>query len=203
MTSHPKDITKDLMFAIKDLKSVCEFVHFPIQSGSSKILKKMNRKYTKEQYLEKVYKLKEIVPNITLGTDIIVGFPGETEKDFMQTYNVLKEVKFSTAFIFAYSKRKNTPAAKLIDDVPLNIKEKRLQILLDLHDKILKEQSNKILNKNFEVLIERYNKDQKFFLKGRTRCFRKVIFKGDENMIGSLKQIKLKKFKHQTFIGSI
>src|SRR5690606_10998411 len=118
LTSHPIDIPRNLMQAIRDLPSLCEFVHFPIQAGSSRILKKMHRIYTKEEYLEKVALLREIVPNVSLGTDIIVGFPTETEAEFQETYDVLKEIRYSLAFIFAYSARKGTPAMRWKDDVP-------------------------------------------------------------------------------------
>ncbi len=202
LTSHPKDITEDLMFAIRDLPSVCEFVHFPAQSGSSRILKLMNRKYTKEEYLEKVARLKEIIPNATIGTDIIVGFPTETENDFLETLDLFEKVRFSTAFIFAYSPRKNTPAYKWNDDVPKEIKEARLQATMALYHRILGEESVKMLNTTVEVLVERFNKDGEF-LKGKTRSFKKVIFKGGEEMIGKLQNIHLTEYKHETFIGGL
>ncbi len=203
MTSHPKDITKDLMYAIKDLESVCEFVHFPFQAGSNNILKKMNRKYTIEEYLEKIQLLKEIVKNASIGTDVIVGFPTETEKDFEQTLEVFKQVKFDLAFIFAYSERKLTAASKLFkDDIDVKIKNTRLQKLMSLYQNILKEKYTKLIGTTQEVLVERENKNSAF-LKGRTRFFDKVIFKADASLIGTFQNIKIKKFKHQTLIGQI
>lgn len=202
LTSHPKDITENLMYAIRDLPSVCEFLHFPAQSGSSTILKKMNRKYTIEDYLEKVDKIKKLIPNATLGTDIIVGFPDETEEDFQKTCDLFTRVRFSLAYIFAYSPRKNTPAYKMEDNISQEIKNKRLNLLLSIYDQILKEESQKMLNTKTEVLVERFNKDQNL-LKGKTRCFRKVIFPGTKDMIGTLQQVTLNDYKHQTFLGTI
>lgn len=202
MTSHPIDITKELMEAIRDLPSLCEFVHFPIQAGSSRILKKMHRIYTKEQYLEKVAMLREIVPNVSLGTDIIVGFPTETEEEFLETYEIFKQIRYSLAFIYAYSARKGTPAMRWKDDVPEEVKLDRLQRLLALQDEISNEERFKMLGNTYEVLVERFNKDgQK--LKGRTRCWKKVIFDGDESLIGTLQQVKVHSFNHETLIGEL
>jgi tRNA-2-methylthio-N6-dimethylallyladenosine synthase len=202
LTSHPKDISVDLMHAIKDLPSVCEFVHFPAQSGSSRILKLMNRRYDVEEYLQKVTQLKEIIPNVTIGTDIIVGFPSESEEDFKMTLDLFEKVRFSTAFIFAYSPRKNTPAFNLTDDVSEEIKNSRLQSLMSLYHAILDEENKKLLNTTQEVLVERFNKDNKF-LKGKTRTFKKVIFAGSSDLIGTLQMVKLLENKHETFIGKL
>lgn len=202
MTSHPIDITVELMQAIRDLPSLCEFVHFPIQAGSSRILKKMHRIYTKEQYLEKVALLREIVPNVSLGTDIIVGFPTETEEEFQETYDVLKQIRYSLAFVFAYSPRKGTPAIRWKDDIPEEVKQDRLQRLMDLQNEISNEERQQMLGNTFEVLVERFNKDGEK-LKGRTRCWKKVIFDGDESLIGTLQQVKVHSYSHQTLIGEI
>lgn len=202
MTSHPIDITVELMQAIRDLPSLCEFVHFPIQAGSSRILKKMHRIYTKEQYLEKVALLREIVPNVSLGTDIIVGFPTETEEEFQETYDVLKQIRYSLAFVFAYSPRKGTPAIRWKDDIPEEVKQDRLQRLMDLQNEISNEERQQMLGNTFEVLVERFNKDGEK-LKGRTRCWKKVIFDGDESLIGTLQPVKVHSYSHQTLIGEI
>ncbi len=202
MTSHPKDITKDLMLAIRDLKKVCEFVHFPMQSGSNKILKAMRRTYTIEYYLEKVNLLKSIVPNVTIGTDIIVGFPDETDEDFDQTYKLFDKIKFDTAFIFAYSPRKNTLASRYDDNISNALKQQRLQKLLKLFHKILEDKYRKLIGTKKEILVERFNKDKKI-LKGRSREFEKIIFEGDEKLIGSLQMIDIESFSHQTLIGRL
>lgn len=202
MTSHPVDITVDLMKAIRDLPSLCEFVHFPLQAGSNRILKKMHRIYTVEQYLEKVAMLKEIVPNVSLGTDIIVGFPTETEEEFQQTYDRFKEIGFSVAFLFAYSARKGTPAFRWKDDIPEDVKNDRLQRLLALYNQIATEEMNKMLGSEVEVLVEKRNRDE-LHLQGRTRCWKKVIFPGSDQMIGSLQRVKIHGFSHQTLLGEI
>ena len=202
MTSHPKDITKELMYAIRDLKKVCEFVHFPVQSGSDEILIKMRRTYTSEHYLTQVTLLKSIVPNATIGTDIIVGFPNETDEDFNQTYKLFEKVGFDTAFIFAYSPRQKTYAARLEDNVLNEIKQIRLKKLLNLFHETLKKKYQKLIGSKQEILVERLNKDG-LFLKGRTRTFEKVIFKGDPKLIGSLQIINIEDFSHQTLKGHI
>ncbi len=202
MTSHPVDITKELMQAIRDLPSACEFVHFPMQAGSSRILKKMHRIYTIEQYLEKVAMLREIVPDVSLGTDIIVGFPTETEEEFMETYQRFAEVRFSVAFIFAYSPRKGTPAFRWEDDIPEEVKQDRLQRLLALHSEICAEQRQAALGTEVEVLVERRNKDEKL-LKGRTRCWKNVVFEGNDAMIGTLQRVKVHGYSHQTLLAEL
>lgn len=202
MTSHPIDITKELMLAIRDLPSLCEFVHFPIQAGSSRILKKMHRIYTYEQYLEKVALLKSLVPDVSLGTDIIVGFPTETEEEFQMTYDVMKQIRYSVAFTFAYSPRKGTPAMRWKDDIPEEVKQERLHRLMDLQEEITKEIQTDLLGSTVEVLVEKIHKDKKN-LKGRTRCWKKVVFEGDISLIGSLQKVKIHSFTHQTLIGSL
>ncbi|HEY2810223.1 MAG TPA: tRNA (N6-isopentenyl adenosine(37)-C2)-methylthiotransferase MiaB [Rhabdochlamydiaceae bacterium] len=202
MTSHPVDITQELMCAIRDLPSVCEFVHFPFQAGSNRILKKMHRVYTIEKYLEKVQQLREIVPNASLGTDVIVGFPTETEEEFQETYAIFKQIGFSVAFIFAYSARKGTPAFRWQDDIPEDVKNDRLQRLLSLYNDICTQERTTLLGSTIEVLVERRNRDEKH-LKGRTRCWKNVIFTGDDSLIGTLQTIKVTGFSHQTLIGEM
>lgn len=203
MTSHPIDITRELMEAVRDLRTLCEFVHFPIQSGSSRILKKMHRIYTLEQYMEKVHLFKEICPNVVLGTDIIVGFPTETEEEFQMTYDALKEIEYGVGFIFAYSPRKGTPAMRFKDDIPEEVKLERLHRLLELQDGIYNKQRLALIDEEVEVLVEKVSIKDGNQLKGRTRCWKNVIFSGDPSMIGSLQKIKVHSFSHQTLIGSL
>lgn len=203
MTSHPVDITKELMEAVRDLPSLCEFVHFPLQAGSNRILKKMHRIYTKDEYFEKVQMLRSIVPNVSLGTDIIVGFPTETEAEFQETADALSAIKYSTAFLFAYSQRKGTPAMRWKDDVPEEIKQERLQRLIQLQTEISSELYSSLLGQEVEVLVERKNSKDEQFLKGRTRCWKKVIFQGNDSHIGTLQKVKIHSFNHQTLIGEL
>jgi tRNA-2-methylthio-N6-dimethylallyladenosine synthase len=202
MTSHPIDITVELMQAIRDLPSLCEFVHFPIQAGSNRILKKMHRIYTKEQYFEKVELLRQFVPNASLGTDIIVGFPTETEEEFQETLNVMKHVRYDIAFLYAYSPRKGTPAMRWKDDISEEIKQDRLQRLMDLQNEISNERRQEILGQTVEVLVEKHTKEGNL-LKGRTGCWKKVVFEGDESLISSLQQVKVHSYSHQTLIGTL
>jgi tRNA-2-methylthio-N6-dimethylallyladenosine synthase len=202
MTSHPIDITRELIQAIRDLPSLCEFVHFPIQSGSSRILRKMHRIYTKEQYLEKVELLRATVPNVSIGTDIIVGFPTETEEEFQETYDVLKQVRYSVGFLFAYSPRKGTPAMRWADDIPEEVKQERLQRLIKLQSEIETEDRKKMLGQTYEVLVERKNRDETV-VKGRTRCWQKIVFPGDESLVGTFQQVRVESQNYQTLIGTL
>ncbi len=202
MTSHPVDITRELMIAIRDLPSACEFIHFPMQAGSNRILKKMHRIYTIEEYLEKVAMLRELIPDVSLGTDIIVGFPTETEEEFMETHRLFAEVRFSVAFIFAYSARKGTPAFRWKDDIAEEVKQDRLQRLLALYSEIASEERQRMLGREIEVLVEKRNKDEKT-LKSKTRCWKNVVFEGDDSLIGTLQTIKLHSFSHQTLRGEL
>lgn len=203
MTSHPVDITRSLMEAIRDLPSLCEFIHFPVQAGSDRILRKMHRIYTLDEYYEKVRLLKEIVPNASLGTDIIVGFPTETEEEFMETYNVLKDIEYSVAFLYAYSERKGTPATRFKDTIPEEVKQERLQRLLQLQEGIYKKQREAMIGSTQEILVERQSTRDPNLLKGRTRCWKNVLVPGDVSLIGSLVDVEVETFAHQTLIGKL
>jgi tRNA-N(6)-(isopentenyl)adenosine-37 thiotransferase enzyme MiaB len=203
MTSHPVDITYDLMLAIRDLRTLCEFVHFPMQAGSNRILKKMHRIYTIEQYLEKVAMLRSLVPNVALGTDIIVGFPTETEEDFMETYEQLRQQEFAVAFIYTYSQRKGTPAMRWTDDIPEEVKQDRLHRLMTLQEEISAKHRQAMLDKEVEVLVEVKNFKDDEFLKGRTRCWKNVLFRGPETLIGTLQRVHIHSYSNQTLIGTL
>ena len=203
MTSHPVDITRSLMEAIRDLPTLCEFVHFPLQAGSNRILKKMHRIYTVEQYLEKVHLLRELVPHVSLGTDIIVGFPTETDAEFEETYRLMKEIEYSVGFIFSYSPRKGTPAMRWRDDIPEQVKEERLQRLLKLQDEIYAKQRKALLGQTVEVLVEKRGFKDNGLLKSRTRCWKNVVFAGGDELIGTLQSVKLHSYSHQTLVGEV
>lgn len=203
MTSHPVDITPELMMAIRDLDSVCEFVHFPFQAGSNRILKKMHRIYTIEQYLEKVHMLREYVPHVSLGTDVIVGFPTETEEDFAFTRQVIEQIEFSVGFFFTYSPRKGTPAMRWVDDIPEDVKENRLKCLLGIQEKVYVKHRQAFLGQTVEVLVESQNFKDDSLLKGRTRCWKNVLFPGDPSLIGTLQKVHIHSYTHQTLMGEI
>ncbi len=203
MTSHPVDITRELMEATRDLPSLCEFVHFPMQAGSDRILRKMHRIYTIDEYMEKIALFREILPSVSLGTDIIVGFPTESDADFEETFQRMVEVQYSVSFIFAFSPRKGTPAMRWRDDIPEEVKDERLQRLLKLQAEIGTKQRQAMLGSEVEVLVERASFKDKRLVKGRTRCWKQVTFPGDASMIGSLQKVQLKSHRHQTLIGEV
>ena len=203
MTSHPVDISQELMYAIRDLPSICEFVHFPLQAGSDRILKKMHRMYTKEEYFDKVAFLRSLVPHVALGTDIIVGFPTETDEEFEETRLALESIRFSVAFPFAYSARKGTPAMRWPDDISQEKKEERLQILLALQDEIYKEEREQMLGSTVEVLVEGSSLKDDTMLKGRTRSWKNVIFKGPQYLEGTFQEIHITGCTNQTLIGTL
>ncbi len=201
LTSHPVDISQDLMYAIRDLPSLCEHVHFPLQAGSNRILKKMHRMYTKEVYLEKVAQLREIVPNVILGTDMIIGFPTETEEEFQETLDCMESIRYAHAFLYTYSPRNGTPAKRWVDDVPEEEKHRRHQLALQLHERISAEKMREKLGETVEVLVDGWSKDGKQ-LKGMSRCWRNVIFEGDPSLVGSLQPVLIEGYTHHTFLGS-
>jgi len=199
MTSHPIDITTNLMQAIRDLPSACEFIHFPIQAGSSRILKKMHRIYSKEQYFETVAKFREIVPDVSLGTDIIVGFPTETEEEFEETMDVFRKLRYSIAFLYSYSARKGTPAYRWRDDIPEEVKQDRLHRLMALNDQISSEIRGGLIGQELEILVEKVNAEGQ--VKGRSRCWKKVLLSGTAADIGTLKKAKIHSYTNQTLIA--
>lgn len=186
MTSHPKDLTEELVKAIAASKKVCHHFHLPIQSGSTNILRQMNRKYSKEDYLDLVALIRRYVPDAAITTDIIVGFPGETEEDFLETIDVVQKVRFDNAFTFIYSKRSGTPAAKFSDLISLEEKKDRLQRLNDILGEISKELNDHLQNSMVEVLVEGPSKTNPDMLTGRTETNKTVIFAGSPSLIGKI-----------------
>ena len=181
ISPHPKDFTDDVIKVIKENPKISRMLHLPLQSGSSKILKKMKRGYTKEQYLELAFKIKKEIPDIALTTDIIVGFPGETDEDFKETLEVVEKVGFENAFMFMYSKRKNTPASSYENQISDEIKNQRLKTLMNMQDKIAYNLSQKYIGKVVKVLVEGESKKNKDMLYGRTSTHKIVLFP-KENM---------------------
>jgi len=203
MTSHPKDLSDKLIEAYKSLDKLCEHLHLPVQSGSNRILKEMNRKYTREDYLLIIKKLKEAVPNIAITTDIIVGFPGETEEDFNDTLELVKEVEYDSAFTFLYSIREGTRAARMKNQVDDKIKHARFQKLSQVLNEISLRKNEKLLGETFEVLVEEVSKNNPEVLTGRTRSNKLVHFKGDKNLIGTMVNVKIEEAKTFFLEGTI
>ena len=192
ITSHPKDISDELIKCFKTCEHLIPYLHLPIQSGSNKILKDMNRKYTVEDYLKLIKKIKNINPNINLSTDIIVGFPGETNADFQNTLKIFKKVKFDMAYIARYSLRQDTAACKLKDDISIETKKYREQILNNLLKITSLENNKKLLNKKIKVLIEKKSRD---YIYGLTKNFKHVKIKEikGKNLIGKFVEVKITK----------
>jgi len=203
MTSHPKDLSDSLIYAMRDCKKVCEHLHLPIQAGSTRILEAMNRKYSKQQYIELIEKVREAVPGISLTTDIIVGFPGETEEDFDETLDVVKKVRYDSAYTFLYSKRTGTPAAKMSEQVDEAVKMDRFKRLLDVQNAISKEINSKLLGSEAEVLVEGPSKKNSKIYTGRTRTAKIVNFPADESAVGKLVNVKIEKVQTWSLEGRI
>ena len=191
VSPHPKDFTDDVIRAIANCDKVCKLVHLPLQSGNTKVLKEMNRKYTKEQYLDLVDKMKAKIPNLTLSTDIIVGFPGETDEEFEDTLDVVEKVKFEQVYMFIYSRRVGTPGDKMENQVPDEIKHKRFNKLKELVESQIEENNQKYLGTIQKVLVEGESKNNKELLTGRTDSNKVVIFEGDKNLIGQMIDLKI------------
>lgn len=203
MTSHPKDLSDDLIEVMKHSKKICNHLHLPVQSGSSRLLNIMNRHYTKEQYLTLAEKIKEAVPNISLTTDIIVGFPGETEEDFQETLDVVRKVRYESAYTFIYSKRTGTPAAKMEEQVPEDIIKDRFDRLLKEIQKISAELAGRDAGKVEKVLVEEINSQNPELMTGRLTNNLLVHFKGSEDMIGKIVDVKLSESKGFYYMGEL
>ncbi len=191
ISPHPKDFTDDVIEAIANNSKIARVLHLPLQSGSSAVLKKMNRKYTKEQYLELVDKIKTRIPDVVLSTDIIVGFPGETEEDFEDTLDVVRKVNYEQVFMFIYSRREGTVADKMENQIPEEIKHKRFDRLKELFDSRVSENNQKYIGTTQKILVDGYSKNDKETLTGRTDTNKVVNFKGNEELIGKMINIKI------------
>jgi len=203
MTSHPRDFDEQLIDTVSKLDKVCNQFHLPVQAGSNKILAEMNRGYTREEYMELIEKIRAKNPEAAISTDVMVGFPGETEKDFADTLDLFKQVKFDMAYSFIYSQRSGTPAAEYEEQIAEETKKERLQQLLDLQSKISREQNKSYLGKTVEVLVEGPSKKDKSKLSGRTRSNKIVICEGSEDLTGELINVKINKVQSWTLFGEI
>lgn len=189
MTSHPKDLSDELIDAYGTCKKLCPHIHLPVQSGSTEILTKMNRKYTKEGYLALVERLRDTVPDIAITTDIIVGFPGETEDDFEETLDLVRKVGFDSAFTFLYSIRKGTPAEKYTEQVPEDVKHERFNRLVDMVNRISAEKNSALVGQVTEVLAEGKSKTNPALLAGRTGGHKLVNFTADQDVTGQMVKV--------------
>lgn len=191
ISPHPKDFTDDVIEAIANCDKVCKCIHLPLQSGSSEVLKNMNRKYTKQQYLNLAQKMKERIPNVALTTDIIVGFPGETEKDFQDTLDVVNKIKFEQVFMFIYSRRKGTVADKMENQIPENKKHERFDRLKKLVESQIEENNKKYINTVQKVLIEGTSKNNQEMLTGRTDTNKVVVLQANKEYINHIVNVKI------------
>ena len=203
MTSHPKDLSDDLIRVFADCDKLCKNIHLPVQSGSSEIMKRMNRHYDREQYLEIIRKLREAVPEITISTDIIVGFPGETDEQFEETLSLVEEVRYDSAFTFLYSPRVGTPAAELQEQIPEEVKHRRFNRLVELVDSISAEKNSAYKGRVERVLAEGTSKRNPGALSGRTDGFKLVNFKGENDLIGQFVDVEITEGKTFSLEGRI
>lgn len=203
MTSHPKDLSDELIEVMKNSKKICKHMHLPLQSGSSRILKEMNRHYDKERYLEVVEKIRAAVPDIAITTDIIVGFPGETEEDFQETMDVVRKVRYDSAFTFIYSKRTGTPAAAKEDQVPEDVIKDRFDRLLKEVQTISAEKTGKHTGETLPVLVEEENEQDEALVTGRLSNNSIVHFPGSKDLIGKIVDVKLVECKGFYYLGEM
>lgn len=203
MTSNPKDLSDELIEAFAVCDKLCRNLHLPIQSGSNRVLKRMNRKYTREDYLKLIEKLRKTVPDITLSTDIIVGFPGETNEDFEETLRIVKEVEYDSAFTFIYSIRKGTPAEKFEDQIEESEKHRRFDLLVSAVNEISEKKNKAYQDRVEKVLVDGVSKNDKSTLTGRTDGFKLVNFAGKKELIGSIVDVKITDAKTFSLFGEV
>ncbi|WP_312652208.1 tRNA (N6-isopentenyl adenosine(37)-C2)-methylthiotransferase MiaB [Proteiniclasticum sp.] len=203
MTSHPKDLQSDVIDAVAECDKVVEQVHLPVQSGSNALLKKMNRSYTREKYMEIVEKIKHDIPGVAITTDIIVGFPGETEEDFEETLKLVEEVKYDSAYTYIYSRRKYTPADRMKEQIPEEIKHERFNRLVEAINRHSIAINKTYQDQVVEVLVEGLSKNNEEYLQGRTRTGKTVNFPGNESLKGKLVDIRITKARSFSLMGEI
>ncbi|MFZ4583414.1 MAG: TRAM domain-containing protein, partial [Paludibacter sp.] len=201
---HPKDMTDETIEVIANYPNICRFIHLPVQSGSNKILQLMNRKYTREWYLNRVATMRRLIPDIAIGTDIFCGFSDETEEDHQESLNLMREVKFDMAFMFKYSERPGTVAAKRMEDnVPEEVKLRRLDEIIKLQNEIANQSNQNDIGKTFEVLVEGFSKRSNEQLFGRTSQNKVVIFPREGRKIGEFIHVKVVSASSATLIGEV
>ncbi|WP_297634584.1 tRNA (N6-isopentenyl adenosine(37)-C2)-methylthiotransferase MiaB [uncultured Clostridium sp.] len=202
MTSHPKDLTEEVIYAIRDCSKICEQIHLPVQSGSDRLLKVMNRHYDKERYLYLIDLIKKEIPNVSITTDIIVGFPGETEEDFQDTLDLVDKVKYDSAFMFIYSRRNHTPADKMENQIPDDVKHERFNRLVALVNKNIAIKNKQYEGTTLEVLVEGISKNDETKLSGRTRNGKLVNLNGEKDCIGTLVNVDIVRAQPFSLVGN-
>ena len=203
MTSHPKDLSERLIVAFAECEKLCRYIHLPVQAGSSRLLAEMNRKYTREEYLDLVRRLREQVPEITISTDVIVGFPGETEEDFEEMLSLAREVEYDSAFTFLYSKRKGTPAAEYPDQIPEEVKHERFDRLVQVMNEISLRKNAAYVGRVERVLVDGVSRKDPGVLNGRTDGFKLVDFAGDPGLIGRIVPVRITEGKTFSLKGEL
>ncbi|PKK39255.1 tRNA-i(6)A37 methylthiotransferase [Clostridiaceae bacterium JG1575] len=201
MTNHPKDIDEEVIKAMVDCEHITEQIHLPVQSGSSRILARMNRSYTREQYLSLIGRVRSLIPNVAISTDIIVGFPGESEADFQETLSLCEEVGFDAAYTFLYSKRNHTPADRMADQVPEDVKHERFNRLVEVVNRSAAERNAAYLHRVEDILVEGPSKNRPDTLTGRTRSGKTVNFPGDQSLTGTLQPVRITKTNSFSLFG--
>lgn len=202
MTSHPKDFNEDIIKVMAKHRNICRLVHLPVQSGSNAVLQAMNRRYTREKYLEEIALLKKYFPEAEVTTDIIVGFPGETEADYLQTEALVKEVDFASAFTFVYSPRHGTKAAEMEDQIPESVQKERIMRLVELVNKQTREKSEKYVGKTVEILCEDFDEKKGLYM-GRDEFGRMGYFESEENLVGRFVSLKITRANGISLFGEI
>ncbi|MFA6857069.1 MAG: tRNA (N6-isopentenyl adenosine(37)-C2)-methylthiotransferase MiaB [Treponema sp.] len=202
MSSHPKDLNDDVISVIAENPVLCHHIHLPVQHGSSRILKAMNRRYDRESYLALVDRIRKGIPDVSLTTDIMLGFPGETEADFSEAVSLMQTVRYENAFMYYYNPREGTPACKMDNQVPLDIKKDRLQKIIDMQLKITAEEMKKRVGNTVQVLVESVSRDSKAEVLGKTAQDERVAFAGAASLIGSFMTVRITELNGQTFKGT-
>lgn len=200
---HPKHFTDDVIDVMAGAQKVCEHVHMPAQAGSNRTLRRMGRRYTREQYLELVDKMRSRIPDLAVTTDLIVGFPGETDEEFMETVRLVEEAQFDSAFMFIYSPRIGTPATRLTDQVPEDVKRDRIHHLIEVQNRISRQKNEEWVGRTVEVLVEGTSQKDPGQLSGRTRQNKLVVFDGDESLIGSLVNVRITEAQTWSLSGTL
>ncbi len=202
MSSHPKDFSDDVIEVIAKEPVICRHIHLPVQNGSTAVLKAMNRRYTREQYLSLVERIKARIPDVSLTTDLMMGFPGETEADVEDTLDLMRKVKYESAMMYFYNPREGTPAAKM-EQIPVEVRKERLQRVIDLQLEHTHEQMSKRVGSTVMVLVEGVSRDDKTELLGQTEQHEKIAFKADKSKIGSFVNVKITELSGNTFRGEL